>query len=357
MRTMLFTTAPRMRTMLITTLAALTATALTLAAPGWAQADGTTHTRLAGADRYSTAVAISQSEGFQPQAPPPAPVQMLGVVVASGADFPDALAAGPFAASAGDLVDYRGTPFLLVPKDGILPPAVRTELTRLNPSFVSIVGGYGAVSRSVETQLKAFGRGLIYRQPGRDRYETAANLVGPGYGGTFFIATGASFPDALGGSAAAGLLQGPLLLTSRDTLTYPTSMAFINGKPAKVVILGGESVIGRAVVSQIQHDAPGATVERWAGVDRYATAAVISSKTYPQGATTAYLASGENYPDALAGGPVAARAGAPLLLTRRDCVPASVLEELTRLGATKIVVLGGVGAVSEAAANLTPCGG
>jgi putative cell wall-binding protein len=340
-----------MRKRLITTLAALTATALTLVAPGGAQADGTTHTRLAGADRYSTAVVISQSEGFQPSGPQ----DWAGVVVASGADFPDALAAGPFASNAGELANYRGAPFLLVPKDGILPPAVRTELTRLNPSFVSIVGGYSAVGRGVETQLTAFGRGLMYRLPGQNRYETAANLAGPANGGTFFMATGASFPDALGGSAAAGRLQGPLLLTTRDTLTYPTSMALINGKPDKVVILGGESVIGRAVVSQIHHDAPGATVERWAGFDRYATAAVISSKTYPQGATTAYLASGANYPDALAGGPVAARAGAPLLLTRRDCVPAPVLAELARLGATRIVVLGGVGAVSEAAANLTPC--
>jgi putative cell wall-binding protein len=97
-------------------------------------------------------------------------------------------------------------------------------------------------------------------------------------------------------------------------------------------------------------------VERWAGADRYATAAAISSNTYPQGATTAYLASGADYPDALAGAPVAAKAGAPLLLTQRDCVPASTLAELTRLGATNIVVLGGTSAVSDAAANLPSAG-
>jgi putative cell wall-binding protein len=84
---------------------------------------------------------------------------------------------------------------------------------------------------------------------------------------------------------------------------------------------------------------------------------MISLHTYPQGATTAYLASGTNYPDALAGAPVAARAGAPLLLTSHDCVPASSLAELTRLGVTNIVVLGGTSAVSDAAASLTPCSG
>jgi putative cell wall-binding protein len=54
---------------------------------------------------------------------------------------------------------------------------------------------------------------------------------------------------------------------------------------------------------------------------------------------------------------VAARAGAPLLLTSHDCVPASSLAELTRLGVTNIVVLGGTSAVSDAAASLTPCSG
>ena len=70
-----------------------------------------------------------------------------------------------------------------------------------------------------------------------------------------------------------------------------------------------------------------------------------------------YLASGENYPDALAAAPVAALVGAPLLLAEKDCVPASTLVELAHLGATNIVVLGGTNAVSEAAANLTPCAG
>jgi putative cell wall-binding protein len=124
-----------------------------------------------------------------------------------------------------------------------------------------------------------------------------------------------------------------------------------------VVILGGEAVIDPAVLTQVQNLVRGATVRRWSGADRYATAAAISLGTYPQGATTAYLASGADYPDALAGAPVAAHAGAPLLLTQKDCVPASTLAELTRLGTTNIVVLGGTNAVSDAAANLTPCYG
>ena len=306
-----------------------------------------TYTRLAGADRYSTAVAISQA-AFQPQSPG----QRFAVTVASGANFPDALAAGPVAAA-------QGGPLVLVPKDGVLPPTVSIELARLNPSMVSVAGGAAAVSSLVQSQLQKLVAGTVLRLAGPDRYGTAAQLAGltGGLGKTVFIAAGASFPDALGGSAAAGRLGGALMLTEGSAIPGATASALTSNKPAKVVILGGEAVIDPTVLLQVHILVPGATVERWAGADRYETAAATSLSTYPQGATTAYLASGAGYPDALAGAPVAALAGAPLLLTQRDCVPGSTLAELTRLGATKIVVLGGTSAVSDAAANLTACTG
>jgi putative cell wall-binding protein len=342
-----------MRKTPVTALVALTSalsltTALTLVAPAGAHAAATTFTRLAGADRYATAVAISQS-AFQPQFPG----QQFIVTVASGANFPDALAAGPLAAS-------NAGPLLLVPQDGALPTSVTTELTRLNPAFYDLAGGAAAVSSLVESQLKDYGTGsTVYRWAGVDRYDTAAQLasLSGGLSTTVFLATGASFPDALGGSAAAGRLSGVLLLTDISALPTETISALTSGHPAKVVILGGEAVISDAVIQQVQTLLPSASVERWSGADRFATAAAISSNTYPQGAATAYLASGVNYPDALAGAPVAALAGAPLLLTQKDCVPAATVEELTRLGHTHIVVLGGTSAISDAAANLTPCTG
>jgi putative cell wall-binding protein len=305
------------------------------------------HPRLAGADRYATAVVISQY-AFKSQYTG----QPFAVTVASGTNFPDALAAGPVAAAAGG-------PLLLVPSAGGLPAIVSAELTRLNPSSVNIAGGAAAVSLPMGDQLSGFGAGTVNRLAGQDRYDTAAQLAGltGGLGKTVFIASGASFPDALGGSVAAGRLGGALLLTDRNALPTATISAITSGKPAKVVILGGEAVIDPAVLSQVHLLVPGATVERWWGPDRYATAAAISSNTYLQGATTAYLASAADFPDALAGAPVAALAGAPLLLTQKDCVPTSTLAELQRLGATQLVVLGGTNALSEAAASLTPCAG
>lgn len=324
--------------------AAICGVAATLAMAAPAVADGETTTiRLAGANRYETAVAISQY-AFEPEFEG----DQFPVTVASGADFPDALAAGPVAA-------YDVGPLLLVPKDGVVPASVRNELSRLDPFMISVAGGAGAVSSLVESQLKDHSE-FVFRASGRDRYETAAELAaGTDLEGTVFIATGASFPDALGGSAAAGRLGGGLLLTRPTALPESTASELEYWQPTKVVVLGGTGVVSTSVVNQIKSLVPGASVHRWAGNDRYATTAAISRGTYPQGSDVVYLASGADYPDALAGAPVAALEGAPLLLTRKECVPAATKQEITRLGAQYVVVLGGTGVVSNNAANLKSC--
>jgi len=333
-----------MRIKIVAAICGLAAT-FGLAAPAAAADGDTTHVRLAGANRYETAVAISKYA-----AQPEFADEQFAVTIASGADFPDALAAGPLAAA------VEG-PLLLVPKDGKLPATVHNELRRLNPYMVNVAGGAGAVSSQVESQLKNYGDGEVLRWNGKDRYETAAALAfaASDLDTTVFIATGASFPDALGGSAAAGRLGGSLMLTRPTSLPESTAWNLQYGEPAKVVVLGGTGVISNSVIGQIKAVVPGATVERWSGKDRYETTAAISRKTYPQGADTVYLASGADYPDALAGAPIAALEGAPLLLTRKECVPAATKAEITRLGASNVVVLGGTGVVSNTAANLRAC--
>lgn len=112
--------------------------------------------RLAGADRYTTAVAVSQSSH-----PSGAPVAIL----TTGASFPDALAGGPAAS-------VLGGPVLLVQRDRV-PTVALDELRRLHPQRVLILGGAAAVSGAVTAQLagEAFS---VERVAGSDRYETAA---------------------------------------------------------------------------------------------------------------------------------------------------------------------------------------
>ena len=90
----------------------------------------------------------------------------------------------------------------------------------------------------------------------------------------------------------------------------------------------------------------GAAVTRLFGADRYATGAAVAA-TFTVTRGTAFLATGENFPDALAGVPAAAQASAPILLTRPDALPDATVAELTRLDPQTLYILGGTAAVSD----------
>jgi putative cell wall-binding protein len=116
--------------------------------------------------------------------------------------------------------------------------------------------------------------------------------------------------------------------------------------PGKIVILGGASAVSDAVSAALQAYTTG-TVTRVSGVDRFATSAAISAADFAPGVPVAYIANGYNFPDALSGAPVAGIKGGPVLLVEPGSVPDVVKAELTRLHPGKIIILGGVSAVSD----------
>ena len=91
----------------------------------------------------------------------------------------------------------------------------------------------------------------------------------------------------------------------------------------------------------------GPTLERLAGQDRVETAILSSREGYPTRATTVVLARADAYPDALAGAPLAHARGGPLLLTGRDGLDPRTATEIERLGATRVILLGGTEALSS----------
>ncbi len=98
--------------------------------------------------------------------------------------------------------------------------------------------------------------------------------------------------------------------------------------------------------------APAPAVSRIQGTDRYQTAIAQSLAGFASGTvTTTVLASGEDFPDALAGAALAGAYGSPLLLTRKDALPSGLLAEVERLGSAKVVIVGGAAAVSDAVAG------
>ena len=86
--------------------------------------------------------------------------------------------------------------------------------------------------------------------------------------------------------------------------------------------------------------------DRFAGDDRYSTAAAISGGSFSR-ANTVVLASGLDHADALAGVPLAAAFSAPILLTKKTSLPQATLDEIKRLKAKNMIILGGEGAVGS----------
>lgn len=284
--------------------------------------------RYAGYDRYSTAAKIS-AENYEPG--------VDTVYIAAGTTYPDALAG---AARAGS----EGAPVLLV-KSSSIPAATMFELDRLQPGNIVILGGTGVVSGAVESGLRDYTEGSVDRLYGANRYATAAAIsadVAPGVD-TVYIASGQDFPDALTGAAAAGTNDAPVLLTRANKLPNVTAAELDRLNPTNIVVLGGAGAVSGAVVDSLEAYGD---VERKAGKNRYATAVDVSSD-FPAGLDTVYVATGEKFPDALAGAALAGHVHSPVLLVRSDSIPGAVEAELKRLGAERIEILGGHGVVSQ----------
>ena len=291
-------------------------------------------TRVAGTDRYDTSAALSRST-FAPGVPV--------VYLATGSGFADALAAGPVATGSG--------PVLLVRADAI-PASIVTELTRLKPQRIVIVGGVNVVGDAVLNQARQFTTGEVKRISGEDRYATAAALSASQYPagvGVVFIATGGGFADALAGGPAAGK-NGPVLLVRQNAIPEVTASELTRLTPGRIVVLGGASAVSDAVVDGLKAFTTG-TVTRRAGAERYSTSVAVSAASFQPGVPIAYLAIGTSFADALGAGAL----GGPLLLVRTNCVPATVLTELARLNPGKIIIVGGTGALGAGVAALTPC--
>ena len=244
-------------------------------------------TRVAGADRDATAIAISR-QMF------PGAGTAGAVVLASDANFPDSVVGGPLA------VQKLG-PLLVTPPSG-LKPSVAAEIQRVLPQgdTVYILGGTLAVAASVDPELKADGF-TVDRLQGPDRYATAVQVAGAlGNPTTIVEASGLSYADALVAGSAAAALHGAVLLTN-GTTQHPTTAAYLTAHPGSDVAVGAPAAeadpTARAVV----------------GSDRYQTAVMVI-QDFLDGPTTLGFAAGGEFPDALAGGTATAELGGGMLL-------------------------------------------
>ncbi len=193
----------------------------------------------------------------------------------------------------------------------------------------------------------------VGRLSGADRYNTAAAVSRASYPGgatNVMVATGVNFPDALAGSAAAGHLGMPVLLVNPRFIPAATATELDRLNPQRIYVVGGAGVVPESIRTGLARFASSGEAIRVSGADRYATAAAISARWYPVGAPAAFVATGANFADALAGAPAAALRDSPLLLVTQNGIPGPTATELSRLKPQRIYVLGGTGVVSAAVA-------
>ncbi len=274
--------------------------------------------RAAGANRYATAVEASKEHFAHAEK----------VVLATGASYPDALSAAP-------LAGIYGAPILLTPTDS-LPTVVKDELVRLETEEIFIIGGTGAVSSAVQSELENLGY-RTERIAGANRYATSqavvqkmADIRGTALGSHFLVARGDAFPDALSVSPCAYNNAVPILLTPPNALPsgFASKVSALGFNDA--VIVGGTGAVSTKVESDIDALIAGKP-RRVGGADRYATAVefaryvkIYSPWADPQSVDFLGLATGANFPDALCGGTVCGYEGGQLLLTRTNALPSSV---------------------------------
>lgn len=297
--------------------------------------------RLSGAAREATAVDVSKQAW-----PGGAPT----VVLAMSLDFADALSAS---AASGRL-----SASLLLTPAASLPAVVADELRRLAPTRVILAGGEGVLSAALMAQVRGLVPGAsVERISGLDRYATSRAIVeAVGTSPELFLAAGIDFPDALSAAAIGNRTGAPVLLVDgkQSSLPRETLDTVNRAGAASVVIVGGPGVVSTGIENQLR--AAGVGVERLYGDNRFLTNLAVNEAYFSPSATRALLATGHDFPDALAATALAGQAGAPLLLSERSCVPPAALAFVAQGATTRVTLVGGPGVLSaDGVARLRSC--
>lgn len=193
------------------------------------------------------------------------------------------------------------------------------------------------------------------RLSGEGRVETAVKISQENFDATtttVYVANGLNFPDALSAAPAAALQNAPLLLVEPKTLPSAVAAEIKRLKPEQIVVVGGAGVVSKSVYDKLAALAP--SIRRDSGESRYDTGrAIVGNAFSTTGSTIAYIATGENYPDALSASVAAGAQAAPVVLVEgsKKSVDSATRDLLVSLGVTKVVIAGGTGVVSSSMAK------
>lgn len=296
--------------------------------------------RISGNDRYDTALKISETFFKESD----------NVILASGENYPDALLGG-------SLATQIKAPILLTRRTAV-PNITSSEIKRLSPKQIYVLGGINTISQSSLHNLFAPNT-YIYRIAGNDRYETAQeinalraslfydednNFFEDGITRHYFSSVyGKNFYDALYAAPYYGFYR-----TEYNDLTYLDLIPENTIEDLEVTA----HAIGDITVIYSNNEYKYTSQTR--GKNRYHTS-VIMAKRFKErinkNLDTVVLVSGENYPDGLSASGVSAVEKAPVVLSPTHTLDSYVASFLKDNHIKKVIIVGGENSVSKNVEN------
>ncbi len=310
--------------------------------------------RLAGATREGTAVEISKK----------AFAKANTVIITTGYDFHDSLVSVPLAKA-------YNAPILTVQKGKVLPETLK-EIKRLGAKNVILVNTKGSVDSSVTKTLTK--NGLKVTTIGAGNYIDTAVAVakklqaktGKAPKAVFFT-TDKGYADALSASPVAAILGAPIIYVKTDAALSSATKKYLNsikGSVKNVYVIGGPAAVSDKVWVDIKKTLDNASAVRFSGTDRYETCTKLNSYFAEQNVLKSdaiCIAKGKNFPDALAGGVLAAMMKAPLFLGDQIVIDPKAKkydlywyqkDYLAKKKAKQLVIFGGQVAVPDDLVNM-----
>lgn len=259
--------------------------------------------KIFGLDRYATSIRVSNQ--LYPTGFPTDKAEKV-VILATGQNPADALSAATLSPK------YGKAPLLLTQSIANLLPEVKNEIVRLGTRKVIIVGGPGVISPTIEKEIQGLNI-ETERLSGINRYETNQKILEKlGDVNGVLLASGESYADALAAAPIAAANNWAIVLTPKESIST-SSLAYMKDK--QIVVLGGEGVIYESIANTIRSQNGASKVVRLGGIDRYETLA--SMLWYFKDnikSETVLVATGTNFPDAMAAAPLSINNKAPLIL-------------------------------------------
>jgi zinc D-Ala-D-Ala carboxypeptidase len=247
---------------------------------------------------------------------------------------------------------------VLLTRGDRLPGATRTELERLHPVEIVVVGPRAAVAEGVMTAARRVAPVTRIAEADPVRAARAVNRGAFTTASVAWLADEDRPTDLAVAAAAAASHRAPLVVVDGAARALPAADA------ALLTDLGvhGATVVGgpRAVspgVGRTLEDATGiGSVERAEDGDRDALAARVHRLAWGRAtAAAAYVANADRPTDAFTGAFLAGRAGAPLYWARPYCLPKPSRTGVLAATVARVTILGGESSVRSLVDDLVPC--